>query len=328
MSLLRKISNDLNVPESMLTEALTQSRKQVKHIKILKNDGSIRLVYQPSKKLKIIQYWLDSHIFRSFKIHESATAYQKEKSIKENVYIHRDNRYFLKLDFKEFFPSIKFNDFATFLKKWHESNNPSYSKDDLLNIVRHACFYLGDSLPIGYPTSPIISNIIMYEFDSQIKALISEQDIYGNCIYTRYADDLTFSTNLKGACKKIKILVSKELNSMVSPNLRLNTKKTKFVSSSGGSSLITGLRICHDGHITIHRKYKDRIRLLISLYQKGALPEKDKKSLKGHLAYIRNVDSFFYTKLQKKYFIAINQLLKEPSSNKANASSVKRSAAD
>lgn len=85
MSLLETISKDLNVPVSMLIDALSRSRKLVKHIKIPKKDGSERLVYQPSKKLKIIQYWLDNHIFRNLKIHESATAYQREKSIKINA---------------------------------------------------------------------------------------------------------------------------------------------------------------------------------------------------------------------------------------------------
>ncbi len=311
MSLIKTIAKDLNVPEFMLNEALSRSHKLVKHIKIPKKDGSERLVYQPSKKLKIIQYWLDSKVFNSLRIHESATAYKKDRSIKINASSHRKNRYFLKLDFKDFFPSIKFSDFAPILQEWHSNNSPSFNEMELLETVRLACFYLRDLLPIGYPTSPVISNIVMYEFDTHITSLLSDQDKYGRSIYTRYADDLTFSTNEKGACKEIKRLVSKELRLMGSPNLKLNTKKTKFVSSSGGSAFITGLRVCYDGHITIHRKYKDRIRLLISLYQKGVLSDDEKNSLKGHLYHIKHVDSLFYTKLQNKHFDAMSSLLRE-----------------
>lgn len=154
----------------------------------------------------------------------------------------------------------------------------------------------------------------MYEFDSQMTALLSDKDKYGTTIYTRYADDLTFSTDLKDSCKTIKSLVAKELRSIESPSLKLNPSKTRFVSSSGGTAFITGLRICHDGHITIHRKFKDRIRLLISLYQKGILSEVEKNSLKGHLFHIRNVDSSFYTKLQNRHFISLNNLLNEKTS--------------
>lgn len=311
MSLLETIAKDLNVPQDMLSDALSGSRRLVKHIKIPKKNGSFRLVFQPSKKLKVIQYWLNNHIFKKLNIHESATAYQKEKSIKINATTHKNGQYFLKLDFKDFFPSIKFKDFSPYIKEWNNSISQPFKEKELLEIVKRSCFYTGDLLPIGYPTSPIISNIVMYNFDSKITSLLSDKDNYGMTVYTRYADDLTFSTNLKGACKKIEILVSKELKSMLNPKLTLNQSKTRYVSSSGGSAFITGLRICHDGHITIHREYKDKVRLLITLYQKNKLPEEDINSLKGHLSYIKDVDGSFYTKLQKKHFSTINTLLNQ-----------------
>ena len=311
MKLFERISNDLNVPAEMLHEALSLSRKLVKHIKIPKKDGTYRVVYQPSKKLKIIQYWLDNNIYKSLKVHESATAYQKDKSIKFNAIRHQEGRYFLKLDFKDFFPSIKFSDFAPYVQSWNSATSSPFDENELLETIRYSCFYLGDTLPIGYPTSPIISNIVMYEFDYKIISLLSDKEKYGESVYTRYADDITFSTDLKGACKRIKTLVSKELKSMNSPSLKLNPSKTRFVSSPGGSAFITGLRVCYDGHITIHRKYKDKIRLLISLYEKGSLSQEEVSSLKGHLSYIRHVDSPFYTKLQKKHFNSLSNVLSE-----------------
>ncbi len=286
----------------MLQEALRQSRRLVKHIKIPKKDKTYRLVYQPSKKLKIIQYWLDNNIFSKLNVHECATAYRKDVSIKINAKKHQRNRFFLKLDFKDFFPSIKFNDFSPLIIKWNKLAPEPFDERELLHIVNQACFYKGNALPIGYPTSPVISNAVMYDFDSKIISHLSDNDAFGKAVYTRYADDLTFSTNLKGACKEIKKVVRRELIAMTSPDLKLNTSKTRFVSASGGSAFITGLRVCHDGHITIHRRYKDKIRLLISLYEKGRLPEEEIASLKGHLSYIKYVDSPFYTKIQKKYF--------------------------
>lgn len=56
MQLINDISKELNTPTEMLHEALRESRKLVKHIKMKKRNGSDRTVYQPSKKLKIIQY--------------------------------------------------------------------------------------------------------------------------------------------------------------------------------------------------------------------------------------------------------------------------------
>ena len=63
------------------------------------------------------------------------------------------------------------------------------------NLIRQTCFYLNDSLPIGYPCSPMISNTVMFTIDDNIVNLLSDRDKYGKVIYTRYADDLVISTD-------------------------------------------------------------------------------------------------------------------------------------
>jgi retron-type reverse transcriptase len=238
-------------------------------------------------------------------VHPTATAFVRNSSIKKNALVHKRGRYFLKLDFRDFFPSITFFD----LKPILQSQIGRENREKNINIIRLVCFCKNDKLPIGYPTSPIISNIVMYEFDNIIISNLSNKEEYGITHYTRYADDLTFSTNLKGACHKIKGMVEQTLKEISSPSLSLNTKKTKFASSSGGSALITGLRICNDGHLTIHRKYKDKIRLLLSLYKKDKLSQEEILSLKGHLSYVRFVDGAFYTKMQNKYFKSIQKII-------------------
>ncbi len=309
MQLIDTIAKELNIPPEMLEAALSNSRRLVKRIKMKKRNGTDRIVYQPSKKLKIIQYWLIENIFVNLKVHFAATAFLKKQSIKTNARRHINGRYLLKLDIKDFFPSIKFNDFQPLISSWIKANNKKINKSELLKMIKLSCFYKNDYLPIGYPSSPGISNIVMYDFDSKIISSISGNSQYGKVIYTRYADDMIFSTNTKGACNHIKTLVENTLNEIDTPKLKLNNSKTSFVSSSGGSAMVTGLRICHDGHITIHRKYKDKVRLLLSLYKKDKLAETDFHSLKGHLAHIRHVDGLFYTKLQSKYFQTIQKIL-------------------
>jgi len=309
IDILEEISRGLSVPSSMLKDALSNARDQVKHIKIPKKDGTQRKVYQPSKKLKIIQYWLMHNIFRHLKIHSSSAAFLEGKSIKTNASLHNKGRYFLKLDFKDFFPSIIFHDFKPIIVGWHIETKSPLDQGSLLEIIRLSCFYKEDALPIGYPTSPMISNAVMYEFDSKVTtALLSSAGILGNVIYTRYADDMIFSTLRKGVCGNIKSIVETTVASLKSPSLTINPTKTRFVSSSGGSAIVTGLRVCHDGHITVHRKYKDKVRLLLALFDRGLLHRDEIPSLKGHLAYIKDVDSRLYTKLQKKYFETISIL--------------------
>lgn len=310
MNLLDKISQDLNIPESMLEEALMYSRSRVKLIRIPKRDGGERKVFQPSKKLKVIQYWLIKNVFSKMKIHESAMAYRERISIRGNAVKHANNKYFLKLDFKNFFPSIKFKDLTPYLHSWHKKTKPEWNLNKkTTSTIKQACFYKEDRLPIGYPSSPIISNIVMYNIDLSITSLLTKnKGSLGKVDYTRYADDLVFSTNKKGSCKKILSKVERLIDKVETPKLSINRKKTNFVSSSGGSAIVTGLRICHDGHITLHRKYKDKIRLLISLYKKGVLSNGDISKLRGHLAYVKNVDSVFYTKLQNSNFKSIHEL--------------------
>lgn len=303
------ISKDLNIPEDMIKDTLLYSRKHVKHIKIPKKDGSYRRVYQPSRKLKLVQYWLIKNIFEELKVHPAAMAYRKSFSIKSNVYSHKNRRFFLKLDFKDFFPSITVNDLCPIIYEFYKAKKCAWNIDELLEIIKLSCFYIDDKLPIGYPSSPIISNAVMFNFDSKTVSLLEGQKSkFGEIQYTRYADDLTFSSNRKGVCLLIKQLVEDIIRNLDSPKLTINPEKTRFLSSTGGSAFVTGLRLCYDKHITIHRKYKDRIRLLLSLYDKNTLNESDINTLKGHLSYIRHVDSPFYTKLQKKYFKSITKL--------------------
>jgi RNA-directed DNA polymerase len=310
MNLKNIISEDLKIPVSIIEEALNSSRKIVKHIKLKKKNGGLRTVYQPSNKLKTIQYWLVHNVFCEMQISCSAKAYIKNSGIKENAAFHSDMRYFLKLDFTDFFPSITSKDFYKILKQWHAEKNPIWQyNSENRKIFRLSCFYKDNKLPIGYPSSPIISNIVMYEFDQQlISTLNTNVAKYGNTKYTRYADDIIVSTDKKGACNEIFKTIKKQIADTKSPVLKLNTKKTHFASSSGGTAFVTGLRVCHDGHLTLHRKYKDKVRLLITLHGKGKLKDKDILKLRGHLNYIKHVDSNFYTKLQKKSFKIIKNI--------------------
>jgi hypothetical protein len=149
----------------------------------------------------------------------------------------------------------------------------------------------------------------MFNYDTKMMQKIkANENNYGHTVYTRYADDIILSTNNKGACHKIYEALENIIKSLESPKLKINKEKTRYVSSSGGSALVTGLRICHNNHITLHKHYKDQIRLLASLYSKNKLKKEDEMKLVGHLAYSKHVDPVFYTKLYKKYFNTLKNL--------------------
>jgi len=283
------------------------ARIQVKIFKIDKKNGK-RIITQPSIRLKLIHYWLIESIFKKMSVHKTAMAFQESLDIRINALKHKSNKYFLKLDLKDFFPSIVFSDIVPYLHKWRQQNT-EYEEmgDELNNVIETACFDKRNRLPIGYPSSPIISNIIMFDFDVYIiKELESKMEQFGKVVYTRYADDLIFSTNQRLVCKKVMEIVKEKLKSMDSPKLRINNSKTRFLSSSGGSAIVTGLRVCYDGHITIHRKYKNRIRGLLHKFEINQLNESGINTLRGHLSYIKYVDPVYYTKLNSFCYESIN----------------------
>lgn len=308
MHIKKAIAADLSIPDSLIDEAINVARSQVKIFRIRKRSGGFREIFHPSKKLKTIQYWLMHSVFNHMPVHDASVAYRDGISIRHNANMHRSSRFFLKMDLKDFFPSITFNDFIPILRAWYSIAKPDWVLDtDAELLIKKVCFYKDDRLAIGYPSSPVISNIVMSEFDSKVSALIADEK-YGTVIYTRYADDLVFSTDKKGACTELKRDIQALIDSTTSPNIRINRDKTRLGSSTGGTASVTGLKICSNGHITIHRKQKDHIRLLLSLYRKRALNLEEEKSLLGHLSYCHYVAPDFYTKISKKYFREIHEL--------------------
>ena len=309
MDIEQQISVDLDVPQNLIQQALAGAGKRVKKFHIAKRSGGFRIIYQPDKKLKTIQYWLMSNVFLDLPIHSSAVAYRTGNSILTNARRHARNRYFLKMDFKDFFPSIKWSDLKPLILAWHQFRMPSWKlTSSAKDLIRRTCFNIDNSLPIGYPSSPLISNVVMSSFDKRLENLLSETASFGDFVYTRYADDIVVSTDRKHTSDDIRSAIVNLVEETDSPQLTLNHRKTRLGSRASGTSMVTGLRICNDGHITIHRRQKDHIRLLLSLYAKQELCESDEKSLLGHLAYVRHVAPLFYSKLQRKYFQEILQL--------------------
>jgi RNA-directed DNA polymerase len=309
MELRDKIAQDLKIPLSFIDEALKFAHKRTRLIHVPKSNGGTRTIYLPYSKVKTIQYWLVHNVFSKLPIHKSAVAYQKGISTLDNATRHKNKKYFLKLDLKDFFPSIKSIDLMPIVRKWHKKNNIDWLfNKSSVDVIEKCCFNENRSLAIGYPSSPIISNVVMYDFDKIVSKAISDKSKFGSVIYTRYADDLLFSTNKPNVCKQLLVMVKGVINDIKSPSISANNDKTGLASSTGGSAFVTGLRICGEGHITVHRKYKDHIRLLLSLLNKGELDKSEYESLRGHLSYVKYVAPDFYTRLQNKYFAPIEKL--------------------
>lgn len=308
--ILKKLCAELAIPEDTFSSFINDAESRIKHSRLKKKNGSYRKIIIPPWEFKIIQYWLILEYLRSIPINEYATAFHKGANIIKNATQHVGHNYFLKVDIKNFFPSISESHFKAALMSYPQSKNI----DNLLKAIENehllkAIFYR-KKCTIGYPISPYIANIAMKNFDEDISntlQLMSKR--LGKFSYTRYADDIVISSERGGIHNELMKMLKKCLKKYFGEELIFNPDKTKQTTLQGGGTLITGLRLCSDGRITLHRKYKDHIRLLFSLYKNNHnLEESEKNSLIGHLNYCKFSDPEFFNKLMLKYYAEIKKL--------------------
>jgi len=152
---------------------------------IPKKNGTSRTIEAPSKNIKILQQKLNQVLMTVYQPKRCVHGFVVHGSVKTNALQHVGRKYLLNIDLKDFFPSINFGRVrGLFMGKPH--NLPQ----KVATFLAHLCCYKG-TLPQGVPTSPIISNMICAQLDSQLQHLAA----VNRCSYTRYADDMSFSTS-------------------------------------------------------------------------------------------------------------------------------------
>src|SRR6266852_486588 len=170
--------------------------KKYTTFQIPKRNGGQRTIKAPIDALKLVQRRLSDLLqdceaeintekSRSDRI---AHGFKRGRSIITNAKEHRHRRYVFNLDLEDFFPSINFGRVRGFFIK---SRDFGLHRDVATVIAQISCHQ--NSLPQGSPCSPVISNLIAHLLDMRLVRLASAV----GCTYSRYADDLTFSTNKK-----------------------------------------------------------------------------------------------------------------------------------
>ena len=300
MNLIQRLAEGLNKSDAEVARFLVNAPKKYKVYTIPKRTSGHRVIAQPSKELKVYQRkYLE---LQKLPIHDAAMAYREGLSIKDNAIAHKKNRYLLKLDLENFFNSISSR---LFWRVWESIIPlPSTTDRDFLERLLFWCpsKKAGGSLilSIGAPSSPLVSNFFMYKFDCVMSDLCRERNI----TYTRYADDLTFSTNLKDILFEIPLLVEKQLFLLFGSSIRVNKKKTKF-SSKAHNRHVTGITITNDGKLSLGRERKRYIKHLIHQFSLGGLDNENYLHLKGLIAFAGHVEPLFLQSLTRKYSVKV-----------------------
>ena len=248
---------------------------QYTHFTIPKKRGGKRAISAPSDDLKRVQkslnYFLQgyylcikpSQVF-GFVIHPH---YLKGRSnIVENARLHSGKRYLINIDLLNFFPSIS----AAKVKKLFMSENFSFD-EPMCNALTLLATYQG-LLPTGSPTSPVISNLVCLSMDAELEKFAKANDL----VYSRYADDLSFSSD-----KPIDNDSVLDIYSIIQRNhFKVNDKKIRL-RHSGQRMVVTGITV--NEKVNVNRSLIKRVRAMIFDMKVSGIENAAKKHFKKDL---------------------------------------------
>jgi RNA-directed DNA polymerase len=270
--------------------------RRYKTYKIKKRNGGDRVISQPAKEVKLLQRLFETEYLSNLPVHPAAMAYEKGTSIRENADRHSPNGPILKLDFSNFFPSIRAKDWLQYadqhalledLEDRELAGRLLFQQPKGASVLR---------LAIGAPTSPHLSNLLMYEFDREMFEKAANEVV----TYTRYADDLTFSAARTGHLQPIEKLVRRTLREIEFPILKLNDDKRVFATRKY-RRMVTGVILTNDSRLSIGRERKKLIRSMIHYYIQNKLPVEEIPKLRGLLAFAKDVEPEFVLRMTVKY---------------------------
>lgn len=304
--IIKYLSDSLYINESDIIRFSQTAPHRYKVYEIPKrNSDQTRTIAHPSKELKFIQRLLVVFLQDVLTTHESAYAYKNDISIKDNAAQHSDSKYLLKMDFQNFFPSITPEIFFKSTEKY----GLNFDDKDMLVLTGLLFWRKKGSrklvLSIGAPTSPMISNFIMKSFDEEMQNECSNKKI----VYTRYADDITFSTKIKGILFDIPRNVESCLIKNFEQEIKINKEKTIFTSKAHNRH-VTGITITNEGSLSIGREKKRLISSMIHKSKMNLLSKDETSVLQGLISFACHIEPSFYQRMAKKYGIDVLNSIK------------------
>ena len=287
---------------------------------IPKKNGELRQIYSPNSDTKEIQSRLNEVLRLVYEPErkQSVHGFTTNRNIITNAQNHCNKTFVLNIDIKNFFPTITQQRIRGVMM------SPPYNlPSKVATTISHICCYEG-KLPQGAPTSPIISNMVCAKLDSELRLIAKKY----KCFYTRYADDITFSTTLKNfplsiaqitGCRITDVTLSDTLISIFESNgFKINFKKVR-IQRANQRQEVTGLTVNTKPNVS--RKYIRQVRAMLydwhnNGYVQAYINDVDirykqnkryanfRSALRGKIEFIgqvRQKDDFIYQKLLTFY---------------------------
>lgn len=210
--------------------------KKYERFKVLKKSGKLRNISAPSTALKIIQRKLSQVLYGAYKPNSAVHGFVPDRSIVTNAKQHVRRRFVFNIDLKDFFDSIHFGRVRGIFMA------PPYAlPEEAATVLAQTCCF-ENRLPQGAPTSPVVSNMVCARLDSELKRLAKNL----KCTYTRYADDITFSTTLSQFPKDIAYITTATDSSK--SEIKLGSRLALIVQDNGFEVNYKKVRLQHKSH--------------------------------------------------------------------------------
>lgn len=221
---LSSVEEDLGFSAKTLYSVSNSLSKHYRTAELPKKSGGVRKLCVPDKLLMSIQKRIAQVILSQEEISPYATAYRPGGSALLNAKPHVGRQTVLKLDIRNFFDNVMYSAVK-------DKAFPKKRYSEPIRVLLAMLCYYDDALPQGAPTSPVISNIIMKEFDNTVGKWCARRKI----AYTRYCDDMTFSGDFN--VRRVKDFVARRLKKM---GFFLNESKT-VTARHGSRQSVTGI---------------------------------------------------------------------------------------
>jgi RNA-directed DNA polymerase len=225
-------------------------------------------------------------------------GFRPGQSIITNARLHTGRRYVLNVDLQDFFPAFNFGRVrGFFIKDKSFALHPATATV----IAQIACWKNG--LPQGAPSSPIISDLVAYILDARLVRLAKTHHL----TYSRYADDLTFSTNQKGFPDEVAMISDAPggwspgrdlVQAIESRGFRINPDKTRM-QIRGSRQMVTGLTV--NRKVNVNQAYYRDVRAMChslfnvgTYYRRGSdeiepVRTRNLATIEGRLAHVHHV---------------------------------------
>jgi RNA-directed DNA polymerase len=272
--------------------------------RIPKQSGGTRIIEAPNPELKIVQSSIAQTIQYDYQVlaHNAAYAYSRGRCAYDALVTHQraNARWFLKVDIKNFFPSITSTVLAAKLPDIYPLNYlPQYAINNVIRLaVNDRC-----QLPQGSPLSPLLSNLVMIGFDHDLTKELRRY--HGQTLtYTRYADDMLISCPYEFKFQDVLATIQSLFTKHALP-FTLNHEKTRYASMAGRNWNL-GLMYNKDQQITVGTKRKKELHSLVNSFIVDDIngepwSSTEVSELIGKLGYLKNVEPDYYQTLVGKY---------------------------